>query len=82
MSYEAEVSVRGAARTVRLRLPWETSVAELHRLAQAQLLDEVGPGSQLWCADGTTMRNKGGRALAELRDRRICPALAFELRRG
>ncbi|HUY62051.1 MAG TPA: hypothetical protein VMW49_09245 [Candidatus Dormibacteraeota bacterium] len=81
MSYEAEVSVRGAARTIHLRLPWETVVAEVQRLAQEQLPDDGAPGSQLWCTDGTSMLNKGERALAELRDRRICPKLEFELRR-
>ncbi len=81
MSYEAKVSVRGTDRTIHLRLPWETVVAEVQRLAREQLPAEAGPGSQLWCADGTSMLNKQGRALAELRDRRICPKLEFELRR-
>ena len=41
-----------------------------------------GDGWEPFCADGTTMLNKLGRSLGELRERRICPRLEFELRKS
>ncbi len=76
---KAKVTVSADGRSAALELPWEAAVAEVLTRAQAEL-ELAGDQWELYCADGTTMQNKLTRTLAELRDRRICPRLEFELR--
>lgn len=79
MSDHARVRVSAEARSEVLELGWETTLADLRtRACEALALD--GSGLALYCADGTTMENKLQRTLAELRERRMCPRLEFELR--
>ena len=75
----AKITVSAGDRRAGLELPWDTTVSEVMRRARIELsLD--GDEWELCCADGTTMQNKLERTLGELRDRRICPRLEFELR--
>ena len=62
-----------------LELPWEAAVEDVLARAREELGLE-GEAWELYCSDGTTMLNKLQRTLGELRDRRICPRLEFELR--
>lgn len=79
MSDHARLSVTGPTGAIEFHLSWETTLAELLDRARAQMgLDAAG--AELWCADGTTMMNKLGRTLQELRDRRICPRREFVIR--
>lgn len=71
------VSAGGAAAV--LDVPWESTVGEMMSRARRELALE-GEGWEPYCADGTTMHNKLERTLADLRERRICPRLEFELR--
>ena len=71
--------VTAGGDTASLDLPWDSTIGEVMSKARAELA-LVGEGWEPYCADGTTMHNKLERTLAELRERRICPRLEFELR--
>ncbi len=75
---QARVAVTAGGPAAVLELPWESAVAEILTQAVAQL--GLEGDWQLYCEDGTTMMNKLHRTLDELRARRICPRLEFELR--
>lgn len=79
MNGHARVTVTAGGGSAVLELAWEAPVAEVLSRAKEELALE-GDGWELCCADGTTMLNKLRRTLGELRDRRICPRLEFELR--
>ncbi len=75
----ARVKVSEGARTALIDLGWDDAVAEILARGRLELALE-GDAWELYCEDGTTMQNKLTRSLGELRDRRICPRLEFELR--
>ena len=79
MSGEARVQVRAGSESASLELPWECSLAEMVARAR-EALPRAGADWEPFCEDGTTLSNKLQRTLAELRERRICPRLEFELR--
>ena len=79
MSGVARVVVAGAGRREVLELPWEATLQEVLTRAR-EALGVGGLEVELWCEDGTTLGNKLHRTLGELRDRRLCPRLEFELR--
>ncbi|MDA8330341.1 MAG: hypothetical protein M0027_03895 [Candidatus Dormibacteraeota bacterium] len=76
----AKVSVSSAGARQEYSLPWETTVADLQRLAGERFGAEAATGAELWCTDGTSMATKLERTLGELKDRLICPRREFELR--
>ena len=80
MSGLARVAVASGGRTETLELPWETSLQEVLTQAREALAVSAASDVELYCADGTVMGNKLQRTLGELRERRMCPRLEFELR--
>ena len=73
------MKVTSGGEAAVLDLPWESTVGEVMSRAREELALD-GEGWEPYCADGTTMRNKLERTLAELRERTMCPRLEFELR--
>lgn len=76
---KAKVTVSAGGKDTVLELPWEAALGDALTQARAELGIDVDQW-ELFCGDGTTMQNKLTRTLGELRDRRICPRLEFELR--